>query len=126
VEARQFVKGRRAEPEDPGTDLAFHGAAAWIVAALVACAFVAWYPGRTTGRAPVELTAPTEALRAASFLFRDQWLPVWPAAAMLLGATVAPVVFLRARGVRVAKVYVVLAGLALLMIPATWWLCRPW
>lgn len=112
--------------EDAGTDPAFHGAAAWIVAALVACAFVSWYPGRTSGRAPVELVAPTDALRAVSFYFHTQWLLVWPAVAMLLGATVAPVVLLRARGVRVAKVYGVMAGVALLVVPATWWLCRPW
>jgi hypothetical protein len=111
--------------DDTGTDPAFYGAAAWIVAALIACAFVAWYPGRSSGRAPVELTLPTDALRAASFYFRNQWLYMWPSVAMLLGATVAPVVLLRVRGVRVAKVYAVMAGVGLVMIPATWWLCRP-
>ena len=111
--------------DETGTDPAFYGAAAWIVAALVACAFVAWYPSLSSGRSPVELTGPTDALRAASFYCQNQWLLVWPAAAMLLGATVAPVVFIRARGERVARVYAVMAGLALLVIPATWWFCRP-
>lgn len=112
--------------DDTGTDPAFYGAAAWIVAALTACAFVAWYPGRSSGPAPVELAAPTDALRAASFYFRNQWLYVWPSVSMLLGATVAPVVFLRARGVGVAKAYGVMACVGLAMIPATWWVCRPW
>jgi hypothetical protein len=115
----------RREPEDPGTDLAFVGAAAWISAALVGCAFVAWYPARSTGRPPTELLAPTETLREASLFFRTSWLLVWPAAAILLGVTVAPVVLLRARGRRVGLVYAGLAATALLAIPVTWWFCRP-
>lgn len=116
---------QRCEPPEEGTDLAFHGAAAWIVAALAACAFVAWYPARSSGPAPVELVAPTEALRASSLVLRGEWLLVWPAVAMLLGATVAPVVLLRVRGPVVARCYAVAAGVALASIPAVWWFCRP-
>lgn len=115
----------RCEPPEEGTDVAFHGAGAWIVAALTACAFVAWYPARSSGLAPVELTGPTELLRDVSGHFREQWLLIWPSIAMLLGATVAPVVLLRTRGPAAARRYAVAAALALTTIPAVWWFCRP-
>lgn len=115
----------RCEPPEEGTDVAFYGAAAWIVAALAVGAFVAWYPARSSGPAPVELTAPTEVLRSVSGHFRDQWLLIWPSVAMLLGATVAPVVLLRTRGPDAARRYAVAAALALTLIPAVWWFCRP-
>lgn len=114
----------RREPDDPGTDVAFIAAAAWIAAALVGCAFVAWYPADSTGPPPTELVGPTDTLREASLFFRTSWLLVWPTAAILLGVTVAPVVLLRARGRRVALVYAALAGAGLLAIPLTWWFCR--
>ncbi len=115
----------RCEPPEEGTDIAFYGAAAWIVAALGACAFLAWYPARSSGPAPVELTAATDLLRGVSGHFRGQWLLIWPAVAMLLGATVAPVVLLRTRGPAVARRYALAAALAFATIPAVWWLTRP-
>ncbi len=116
---------QRCEPPEEGTDLAFYGAAGWIAGALVLCAFLAWYPGRSSGPAPVELTAPTDLLRAVSGHFREQWLLIWPVAAMLLGATVSPVVLLRVRGPGVARAYAWAAAGALTCIPAVWWFCRP-
>lgn len=111
--------------DDSGTDPAYVGAAAWLVAALTACAFVAWYPARFAGPPPTELAGPTDTLREASLYFRTSWLLVWPAAAILLGVTVAPVALLRVRGRRVARAYAGLAVAALLAIPVTWWFCRP-
>lgn len=116
---------QRCEPPEEGTDVAFYGAGAWIAAALVACAFLAWYPARSSGPAPVELTAPTDLLRAVSGHFQEQWLLIWPAVAMLLGATVAPVVLLRVRGPETARGYAIAAAMALTTIPAVWWFCRP-
>ncbi|MCO5171345.1 MAG: hypothetical protein M9894_34010 [Planctomycetes bacterium] len=113
----------RDEGDDQG---AFRGAAGLILAGLVTCAFLAWYPARSGGPPVVELVEVTEALRWTSRALRDDWLLAWAVAAMVLGAAAAPVAFFRLRGPRVARAYRAASAAALGLIPVVWWFCRPW